>query len=74
MPQVIHSFRGENRNPRMKVPKAERDILSNAAGLCRAISQATAGHHQEFSTEAAELSSRLFKLAEIEEHDLTKPW
>ena len=74
MPQVIHSFRGENRQPRLKVPKTERDILENAAGLCRAIEQATAGHHVEMSAEAADLCKRLSRLAKIEEHDLTKPW
>ena len=74
MPQVIHSFRGENRQPRLKVPKVERDILDNAAGLCKAIEQATAGHHVELSEEAGDLSTRLARLATIEEHDLTKPW
>lgn len=52
MPQVIHSFRGDNRQPRLKVPKAEREILENASGLCRAIEAATAGHHAELSAEA----------------------
>ena len=74
MPQVIHSFRGDNRQPRLKIPKSERDILENAAGLCRAIEMATVGHHAELSTEAADLSTRLARLATIEEHDMTKPW
>lgn len=74
MPQVIHSFKGENRQPRLKVCKAERFILENAGGLCRAIEAATIGHHAELAAEAGNLASRLERLATIEEHDLTKPW
>ena len=74
MPQVIHSFRGSDRHPRLKVPKGERSILENAAGLCQAIQDATAGHHTELSAEAGDLAARLTRLAEIDEMDLTLPW
>ena len=74
MPQVIHSFKGENRQPRLKVCKAERFILENASGLCRAIEAATVGYHAELSAEARNLASRLERLAEIEIMDLSKPW
>ena len=74
MPQVIHSFRGDNRQPRLKIPKVERAILENASGLCRAIEAAVAGHHAELAEEARDLGTRLATLAAIEEHDLTKPF
>ena len=74
MPQVIHSFRGENRAPRLKLPKGERTILENAAGLCAAIEMSVKGHHAELATEAKTLATGLLRLAEIEELDLTKPF
>lgn len=74
MPQVIHSFRGDNRQPRLKLPKGERAILENAAGLCRAIESACAGHNEEISVQAGKLAGKLMQFAEIEEMDLTKPW
>ena len=74
MPTVLHSFRGDNRQPRLKLPKVEREILLNAEGLCKAIADATAGHHAELSAEALDVHKRLARLAEIEELDLTKPW
>ena len=74
MPQVIHSFRGENRAPRLKLPKGERVILENAAGLCNAIGMATKGHHEELATEVQLLATGLLRLAQIEELDLTKPF
>ncbi len=74
MPQVIHSFRGDNRTPRLKLPKVERAILENAAGLCRAISMATAGHHAEMAAETAALADKLLRLSLVEDYDLTKPF
>jgi len=70
---VIHSYRGENRNPRLKLPKCERDILLNAGGLLKAIQGAVAGHQPAFADEAGKLSTRLLELGEIEEMDLSKP-
>lgn len=74
MPQVVHSFRGENRNPRLKVAKVERQILDNASGLCKAIANLLAGHDKEFSHEMEQMSEQLLHYSKIEEHDLTKPF
>ncbi len=74
MPQVIHSFRGPTKNPRLKIPKGERQILESAAGLCKALSDSTAAYHSELSQEAQGLCNRLKHLAGIEELDLTKPF
>ena len=74
MPQVIHSYRGENRNPRLKLPKGERSILANASGLCRAIEAACAGHNTEISAKAGKLANELSMWAELDEVDLSKPW
>ena len=75
MPQVIHSFRGENRNPRLKIPKGERDLVETAAGWCMALSNAVEGYHAELAQEARQCHTRLMRLHEIEEpFDLTKPF
>ena len=74
MPSVIHSYRGDNRAPRLKLPKGERDILANAAGLCRAIQASIAGHLIEVSANVGKLASELERWAAIEELDLTKPF
>jgi hypothetical protein len=75
MPHVIHSFRGTDRSPRLKIPKGERAILENAAGLCAAISNATAGHNPEFAEGAAQLAVKLQRYVEIVEPlDLTQPF
>jgi len=74
MPQVIHSFRGENRAPRLKLPKGERAILANAGGLCRAIEAACEGHNKEIAHKAGQLAAELLQLAEIQEMDLSQPF
>ena len=74
MPTVFHNWQGDNRAPRLKMSKRERDILINAEGLCKAIANSTAGYHGELSAEALDVHKRLARLAEIEELDLTKPW
>ncbi len=73
MPQVIHSFRGDKRNPRLKICRGEQKILQQAAWLCGAIQDATVGHHAEIASKAGTLKSALLALASIDEHDLTKP-
>jgi len=74
MPQVIHSFRGDNRAPRLKLAKCERDILTNAAGLCRAIEAALAGHLAEVSQQVCQLATELERWGACEEMDLSKPF
>ena len=74
MPQVVHSFRGENRLPRLKVPKGERAILENAGGLCRAIANAVAGYNPELHDQTEKLADELLKLAQVEEMQLEKPF
>ena len=75
MPQIIHSFRGENRNPRLKIPKGERAILENAAGLCEAISNATVGHNAEVAAQAHQAHLQVMKFVEMKEaYDLSQPF
>jgi len=74
VPQVIHSYRGENRAPRLKLPKCERDILLNAAGLCRAIESAIAGHLAEVSQQVGTMAGELERWGATEEMDLSKPF
>ena len=74
MPTVIRNFRGEHREPRLRLPKSERVILENAGGLLQAIADSVAGYHAELNTEATALATAVLKLSELEEHDLTKPW
>jgi len=74
MPQVIHSYKGDNQNPRLKMGKAERELLLNAMGCCNRLESLTKGYCSELSDEAGECAKRLARLAEIEELDLTKPW
>ena len=73
MPQVLHSYRGENRHPRLKLPKSERAILMNAADLLRAIEQAVTGHQPALADDLHKTSDRLRELAKVEEMDLSKP-
>jgi len=74
VPQVIHSYRGENRQPRLKLPRGERAILENAAGLCRAIEAACEGHNKEIAHNAGQLAAELMHFAKIEELDLSQPF
>ncbi len=74
MPQVIHSFRGKDNNPRLKLSKRERTFLADAAKLCTAIERATVGYNTELADGARKLAEGLSRLATIEEHELTQPF
>jgi len=74
MPNVTERFRGDNKNPRLRLLKSDREILANASGLLRSISNLTTGFHAELAKNAAELSTAVARLSEIEEMDLTNPW
>jgi len=73
MPQVIHSYRGANRSPRLKLFKGERTVLANAAMLLEATKAAVAGHQPAMADKLGDVANELAELAKCEEFDLSKP-
>ena len=73
MPKVVHDFRGR-KPPSLQVLKNERMVLATAARLCDTICKLVAGHHAELAEKTGRLSRELEELAQIETHDLTKPF